>query len=249
MKKYFFSLLFLLVSVIPSFSQGIRVQAPQGGAAVALGHHLTGDCRLFNHSSLTLENKNYPILGMWSPSDHNGHIMCVYAKKDWDTYYFLMICNGSQAKTWISSLNDMKELFLKNNQIAKDNGVSSDITKDVSDKFSFDGLYGNGIGRYDEWGPIVQKYSGQGGYEYTIRVIYKYKSGQSTMELHVMDYGKRSNLIWVFKSREDFDTIINALNWDDFMAAYYHQLQEYQNQQNAAKTAQERQKNESALFD
>lgn len=208
------------------------------------------DFRIFKHTSFYISGKKVPITGVWKPTEISKYdIMCVYSDVfNGDTYYFI-ICNEEQCNVWLNSLQGMKELFSKNDQIAKENGVTSDIRKNVSDKFSFDGLYGVGITSYSTYGWIVEQYSGR-GYEYCISVLYKYSQGQSSMELHLGDYylGK-SRLIWTFKSLDDFDNIINAFNWSNFMTSFNHQVREYEEQQRVANAEAERIKREEALFD
>ncbi len=205
---------------------------------------------IFNYASFYVSGKKVPITGVWNPTEISKYdIMCIYSEVfNGDTYYFI-ICNEKQCNAWLNSLRSMKELFGKNDQIAKENGVTSDIKKNVSDKFSFDGFYGVGLSRYSTYGRIVEQYSGR-GYEYCIYVLYKYSQGQSSMELHIGDYylGK-SRLIWTFKCLDDFDNIINALNWSDFMTAFNHQVRKYEEQQKATNAEAERKKREEALFD
>lgn len=205
---------------------------------------------IFQHTTLINQGKKYPITGIWSPKAIDQYdIMCIFHYRYYSTENYFMICSESQSNSWTTSLTGMKELFLKNDQIAKENGVTSKIEKNVSDKFTFSGFYGEGPARYANRGPLVKEYSGR-GYAYTIYVIYKFENGQSSMELHLGDfYLGKSSLVWTFSCAEDFDNIIRALNWSDFMMAFNNQVKQYQNQQNAAKAAAEKQKNESALFD
>ena len=206
--------------------------------------------RTFKHTGFYISGLKVPIIGVWNPSEISKYnIMCVYSDVfNGDPYYFI-ICNEKQCNAWINSLLAMKELFSKNDLIAKENGVTSDIKKNVSDKFSFGGLYGKGPSSYSTSGWIVEQYSGR-GHEYCISILYKYSQGQSSMELHLGDYyiGK-SRLIWTFNTLDDFDNIINALNWSDFMTEFNHQIREYEEQQKAANAEAERRKKEEALFD
>lgn len=212
--------------------------------------YVDSDFRIFQHTSFYNSVKKVPILGVWNPKEISKYnIMSIYSEEfSGDSYYFI-ICSEKQCNTWINSLQGMKELFIKNDMIAKENGVTSDIKKNVSEKFSFEGLYGVGIGRYSRYGWIVKQYSGS-GYAYCINVIYKYSRGQSSMELQIGDYYlNQLRLIWTFKSLEDFDNIINAINWSDFKASFNNQVREYKEQQEAANAEAERKKKEEALFD
>lgn len=235
MKK---ALLFLLCTVSFSFSFSFPSHAQR----------IDDGFSIFQHTTLINQGKKYPITGIWSPNAIDRYdIMCI--SRGYSTDWYFMICSESQSNSWTTSLTGMKELFLKNDQIAKENGVTSKIEKNVSDKFTFSGFYGEGPAEYAIRGPLVKKYSGR-GQEYTIYVIYKFENGQSSMELHLGDfYLRKSSRVWTFSCAEDFDNIIRALNWSDFMMAFNNQVKQYQDQQNAAKAAAEKQKNESALFD
>ena len=237
MKKLLLSVLFVLISVVPSFSQRID-----------------SDFKVFNHTSFTNKGKTYPITGVWCPKQIDRYnIMCIFHKEEYSTKYFFMISKESQCETWTNSLTDMKELFIQYDQIAKENEVTSEIKKEVTDKFSFEGFYGEGVGQYIDRGTLVKELSGRSSItdkKYSILVWYNYIDGQSSMELRLADYylGKWFQ-VWEFRSVEDFDNIINALNWTAFMAALSEQVEEYKDLQNAAKAAEDKQKQERALFE
>ena len=55
----------------------------------------------------------------------------------------------------------------------------------------------------------------------------------------------RIHTIWTFDSVEDFDVIINALNWSSFMQSFNAQAQEIRKKQEL----EERKKKEQSLFD
>lgn len=234
MKKISLLLLFLFVSGNAIFAQ-----------------HITGTSfQVFNHTSFTNQNKTYPITGVWCPTPKEidkYNIMCIFCKKYYSSSYYIMLPTESHNKSWINNLTGMKELFLKNDKIAKENGVTSDINKNVSDKFSFEGFYGEGPGY--SYGPIVKEYSGK-GHEFAVFVLYKYKDGKSSIEMHIGDYYlNSSDLVWKFESLDDFDQMINALNWSNFMATFNDQVKGYKEQQEAANAAAKKQQEESSLFD
>ncbi len=207
--------------------------------------------RLFNYKSFYNSGKNYKITGIWCPSRIDQYnIMCIQAHEEYDTpKQWIMIPQQGMAESWISNLIAMKELLIKNDSIAKANGVTSNIQKKVSDKFNFSGFVGEGVARSSIMGPIKKSYSGR-DQEYCVIVLYKYTDGKSSMELHIGDYYLQSTkLLWTFNKPQDFDEIIDAMNWSDFYAAFNKQVNEYKQQQEAVKDAAEKQKNESALFD
>ena len=177
------------------------------------------------------------------------HIMCVDARGDnsAESYYFY-IPNEKICNVWLSALTGMKELFLKNDKIAKDNNVIADVVKNVSDKFNFDGWYGELTSSqwYSGW-PVVKKYSeeiyNKYGYndaqQAVISVVYYYQNGKSTMVLST--YGGN----WTFNKAEDFDEVIKIFNWSNFMKAIDEQAQEIKRQQ----ALEAKKKQQQALFD
>lgn len=228
MKKQLLSILFVLMLVTPSFSQ-----------------NFPSSFRIFEHKSFMNAEKSFPITGAWNPDKiDNYNIMCVFCEKYYSDKNYIFICNERQCDSWINSLTAMKELFLRNDQIAKENNVTTDIRKDVSEKFSFAGLYGTGM----DSSPIVKEYRERGD-KYTIVVVYVYEEGKSSMELRVGDYtlGK-SRLAWTFNNVQDFDNIINALRWSDFMETFNNEVKKYKDQQEAAKAAAAKKKADEDLF-
>lgn len=236
MKKLLLSFLFVLVSVFPSFSQ-----------------KTDSGYKVFDHTSFTIQGKTYPITGVWCPDQIDKYnIMCVFHYEYYGDKYFFMFPRESQCETWIKSLTDMKELFVQYDQVAKENEVTSEIKKDVTDKFSFEGFYGEGPGRYTNYGRLVKESDGDDAREIRnpISVLYNYKDGQGSMVLRVGDYVTRKwTTVWEFRSVDDFDSIISALDWSAFKATFNKQVKKYTDQQNAAKAAEDKQKQESALFD
>lgn len=234
MKKFLILIILSVVSVTPLFSQKID-----------------SEFRVFNYTSFNNSGHKYKISCIWCPEKiDNYSIMCIQAHEEYAaTKNYLMLPKQSMAESWTENLTAMKELFIKNDSIAKDNAVASDIKKNISDKFDFTGIFGEGITRYSIYGPIKKNYSGS-GYEYCVIVLYKYTAGQSSMELYIGDYYlNHTQLLWTFNNVQDFEVIINAINWSNFDEAFNKQVSEYKQQQEAVKAAAEKQKNESALFD
>lgn len=240
MKKYFLSLLIVFISAVPSFSQ-------------KLGRGVGVDLQLFEYKSFKNSNDIFHITGIWDTRAIDKYcIMCIpqIPQNKLSAYdqEFVFICSEGQCDSWINSLTKMKELFVRNDQIAKDNGVTSEIKKNVSEQFTFSGFCGEGIPQF-QTGPIVKQYGGH-GYEYAVLVIYKYQNGESLMELRIGDfYLNKSFLRWTFRSVEEFDEMINALNWDNFEQAKEEQVRKYLEQKMQQEAAAEKQKEEEALFD
>lgn len=238
MKKLFISLFIILTAAAQSFSQEVAGT----------------DFRVFNYSSFINSSKNYPITGMWNPLEIDRYsIMCIRYTEAYYAKEFVFICNEEQCNSWINSLTEMKELFLRNDRIAKENGVTSEINKDVSDKFTFEGFCGEGIhadGSARYGGRIVKPDSAKGEV-FSIYVIYLYQEGKSLMRLYIKNHylSSGAKLVWTFSSVQEFDEMINAINWSNFKEAKNTQVEEYLGRQNAAKAAADKQKREEALFD
>lgn len=227
--KHLLCAFLLVISVMPSFAQ----------------HFSRPEYRIFAYSSFNNANKKFSMTGVWNTERiADFSIMCI--KRDAYAKDYFFICNESQCNTWIKSLVGIRDLFAKNDSIAKANGVTSDISKNISDKFTFAGLYGEGDMNH---GPITKNYNGR-GFAADIRVLYLYKNGHSSMELYLWDYHLNSaKKVWTFDSVESFEDMINALKWSSFEAALNTQIREYTEQQRAANAAKEKQNKESQLFD
>lgn len=132
---------------------------------------LPSDARVFDYSTFTnginyigarIRPRTFHIKGMISPSAIDKcNILCLetpFRDGNRGSNYFILP-NKKVCDIWVSALTGMKELFLKNDQIAKENNVIADVKKDVSDKFSFDGFYGS-LGSSNPYyvGLIVNEY-------------------------------------------------------------------------------------------
>lgn len=166
---------------------------------------------------------------------------CMYLYVDFNGVYMTFegeIGDNHPINRWANTLTEMKELFIKNDKIARDNNVTTDITKDISDKYPF-------------YGPMHLPDGGRTGIE--SKVLYKYIGGASSMELEVSNAFDSSNFHWVFSSVQDFDAFINAMDMTKINDAYQKHLVEYraerQRQKEAEKLAREKVKQENALFD
>lgn len=218
--------------------------------APSLSQKVDRDFKIFEHTSFNNASVKYLITGIWNPREINKYnVMCIQAYLPYHEKNYFIIPNERCADDWAKSLKDMKALFLKNDSIAKANNVTSEINKNVSEKFNFSGYYGEGISVASINGPIVKKYSNK-GYEYSVFVLYKYKNGQSNMEIHIGDlYLRRTDKVWAFACAQDFDDMIKAIKWSNFISAFNSQVREFKEQQDAKKAATEKQKKEDSLFD
>lgn len=224
------------------------------------------DARVFEYSTFTngianigarTRPRTFHMKGIISPTAiEEYNILCLettYNGGNSGGDYFI-IPNERICNIWISALTGMKELFLKNDQIAKENSVTSDVKKDVSDKFVFDGFYGKLTSNSFDFDLIVdeyndeyrKKYGYQDSSQNKVGVFYLFEDGKSSMALRLANYYTRVyHTIWTFNSVEDFDEIINALNWSNFMQAINAQAQEIKQQQDI----EARKQREQALFE
>lgn len=228
---------------------------------------LPSDASVFDYSTFTNgiayagarpRPRTFHIKGIISPTAvEKYNILCL------ETMYgggnsgskYIIIPNERVCNIWISALTGMKELLLKNDKIAKENNVIADVKKDVSDRFSFDGVYGTlNSTRPSDYDPIVNEYNDEYRIKYgyqdvsqnKIGVFYLYEEGKSSMELRIANYYTRTyGTIWTFNNVEDFDEIINALNWSSFMQSINAQAQEIKQKQDL----EARKQREQALFD
>lgn len=235
MKQHFLLLFIFTISAISSFSQKVE-----------------RDYKVFEYTVINNARNKFPVTGVWCPKDIKGcNIMCIQTSLPGYRKKYLFIESEKYANVWVENLAAMKALFLKNDSIAKKNGVTSEISKNVSEKFDFLGQCGESLTIYaaSYRGPIVKKYSGN-GYEYGFFVLYFYINGKSRMELHKGDfYLNNTEKVWTFESAEDFDEVIKAFNWSNFFNAFNGQVKEYQKQQDQIKAAEAKKQQESDLFD
>ena len=231
----------------PSSSQNITNEIPQNTTTentqiITEKNFWPADPRVFDYTKVN----NIEIKGIISPSEIDKYnIMLIRCKAYHDGYYYIAIPNENICNVWISSLTGMKELFIKNDQIAKENDVLADISKFVSEKFNFEGFF------VSLWNQNVYTING-GRWPIRIGVEYRYISGKSSMVLYMKQDDARHEhdekdwtKICVFNSVQDFDTMINALTWENFMKGFNAQAQEIKQQQEL----EARKQREQALFD
>lgn len=213
---------------------------------------VTSNPLTFTCSNFVISDKTYPVSGIWCPADVEKYsIMCISNGKKGSYREYFYIFNKEQADIWTKSLTGLKELFISYENIAKENDVTTDIEKEVTDKFEFAGQYRNmTIIKQDNpadksIAQILQakKNTAQ------IRSFYLYKNKVSSIEVYAEDlYNGEVSFFWKFRSVQDFDELINAINWERFMAEKNEQVQSYIAKQNAVKAAEEKSQKERELF-
>lgn len=196
----------------------------------------------FTCSSFVNSNKAYPVSGIWCPAEVEKHsIMCISNGQQDPYRKYFYIFNKEQSDIWTNSFTGLKELFISYENIAKENGVTTDIQKEVTDKFEFAGQYGSQT--------IVKEYNWENDETVQIRPIYLFKNNVSSIEVYVEDfYLHKVSLLWTFRNVQDFDELINAINWERFMAEKNEQVQRYTAEQNALKAAEDKAQKERELF-
>ncbi len=223
------------------------------------------DARVFDYSSFTngiayigarTTPRSFMLKGIISPSAiEKYNIMCIETRSGGGVSYdHFIFPNERTCNTWILALAEMKALFLKNDQIAKENNVISDVIKDVSDNYYFDGFYGSITSSCDtdryiivhQYNADYESYEYGDVRQYKVGVFYVYKDGKSSMELRLANYfSRRFYTIWTFNSVEDFDELINVLDWSSFMRAFHAEAEKIRQEQ----AMEKRKRNEQALFD
>lgn len=177
--------------------------------------------------------------GIYSPAEIDKTIMLIHCGAKYrDGNYYIAIPNEQIYNIWHSSFTGMKELFIKNDQIAKENNVTTEINKDVTDKFRFEGFFAS------LWNMSVYAID-RGNWPFHIKVEYRYSRGKSSMVFYVKhgdSDGTKWESIFVFESVQDFDEIIEPLSWTKFKNACNEQIQEIKNKE-------EKEKSDAALFD
>ena len=187
------------------------------------------------------------IRGIISPSEIDTyHVLLMRCRSYSDGNYYFAIPDEKTCNVWVSALTGMKELFIKNDKIAKENNVIADVNKFVSDKFNFEGYF---VSLYTK---NVDAING-GLWPVRIGVEYRYISGKSSMVMYMKQENaqrpsyseKKWTYFCVFNSVQDFDEMINAITWENFMKAFNAQAQEIKQQQEL----EARKQREQALFD
>lgn len=203
---------------------------------------------VFNHKVFVNAGNKYPITGIWSkekPSEVS--LMSIFHRQNGSNKVYIFLRNEEECNIWINNLKEMKDLFYKYDSIAIENNVTSKIEKNVSERFSFKGYYGEGVALRADVKPITPQKTTNAC---STAVLYTYENGHSYMILYLLDYYlNRSFIVWKFESENDFDEIIRALNWSDFESVLNEQVQKYTDEQDAIKNAQNKQKKEQSLFD
>lgn len=122
---------------------------------------------------------------------------------------YIMFCSESECETWKKNLVEMKNYFHKYDSIAKVNSVSADVVKNLTEQFSFNGYYYNcGNTVY----PIVKEPNSSESAEMAVKYIYH--NNKSEMALNLTDHNiSHRYLVFIFEKEEDFDGLINALDW------------------------------------
>ncbi len=225
MKRFLLVTFLAFISIITVFSQNITKE-----------NFWPSNVALFDYTKAN----DVAFSGFLSPTAIDQYnTMLIHCKHYSDGYYYIAIPNENTCNVWLSSLTGMKELFLKNDQIAKENDVIADINKDVSDKFSFEGFFVS-LWNYNVY--II----GGGRWPVQIGVEYRYINRKSSMVLSVKQEGDyKWSQICTFNSIQDFDNMINAVTWSNFMEVFETQVQEIKKQQQI----EAKKKADAALFD
>lgn len=248
MKKLLFLITVFLLSGTSSFAQE---EWPYGGYDLHWSYGFFG--RDSKHARVTwTENPNVK-------SPYNQWMYFDFSGKDQNGQgRYLMFCSEEQFETWKKNLIEMKNIFHKNDSIAKANSVSINVVKDLTEKFVFNGRYFYGGNIVYEIKPHDNASSDKKYAEISVKYIYDGK--ESTILMDLQNNYRLENFyrdykynVFLFTKEKEFDEVIDIFDWQK----YQQFLKEKQEDVRATKKRveeyrkknEEEKKRQESLFD